>query len=170
MVFSDDISVYLIELQGPLSGQISDSGIGVHPTPARAQLHTVQVIIELGVANTNGMGSILEDIIQDVALSQSNRHDMRSSRESSVKVIQNFKNVGLEVGGLSHGTEGVVTIANIITDELENDKQGVVIFLISSQSLDIQIVNKISASGTVNTQVLVISMVAFIVLSHVLVD
>lgn len=81
---SEHASVDSIQGGSPVSGEISCGFICVHVSPAWTQAKTVEVIVEIRVRSTDRFDFILQCIVEDSAVSDTEDQHVRASGDCRV--------------------------------------------------------------------------------------
>lgn len=98
----------------------------------------------------------MQVIIKKFAISQTQNHQMTSSWDSSIQIVQKFKNIGLEMNFSGHAVEWFRT--DIISDQLKEHNQRIIILLISAEGMNVT--PSVSTVTTIDSDVLVVVVVA----------
>jgi hypothetical protein len=69
-----DLLVDFRKILGPLGSESSDGFVSVEPSPARADLEAVQEIINISISNIQRMSPVMQVIIKQLTISQSQNH------------------------------------------------------------------------------------------------
>ena len=112
---------------------------------------------------------IVQVVPKSEPVSQTNEHNVGTRRHDlAVEVVQNSEDVRFELRRLGHGIKRVVAIANVVSDQLQEQEQRLIVLLVARQSLNDGAVHG-AAAGTIDAAVLVIAVVAVVPLEHALV-
>ena len=92
---SDNLTVLLVEKLSMSSGSITNGGVGVEPSPARISVVAVEEVVEISVGDTsaNGVHMVVQDIVEDASISETNHDDIGLGRKALIHLMQNFVNV-----------------------------------------------------------------------------
>ncbi len=166
VTFAYDLLVDFREVLGSFSGKPSDSFVGVEPSPARTDLEAVQEVINISVSDVQWMSPVMQVIIQQTTIGQSQDHQVATSRYSGVQVVQKLQDIFLEMYFSGHAVERFGT--DIVSNKFQEHNQRVIILLFSAQGMNVS--PGVSTVASVYSDVLIIVVVAQIPLSGVLVE
>lgn len=167
-VLLGNVSVNVIQGESLLSRDFPSSGVGGQPSGAWADTQAVHVIIQISIGDTDGMSHGGQVGIENASIHKANGHNVRSVREDSVEISEELEDIFVELGGRGH-VPRCRAVTNIISDKLQEDKEGKVGVLVSSEGISDVGLLKVTVTS-VDASVGVVSVHALVVLDHVLVD
>lgn len=98
----DDLLINFGKVLSSLSGESSDSFIGVEPSPTGTDFKTVEEIINVSISDIQRMDRIMKVVVKQFSISKAQNHQVTSSWNSSIQMIKKLQNVGFELSGSGH--------------------------------------------------------------------
>jgi hypothetical protein len=142
---------------------LSFGGIRVQPSRAGGDLQAVQEVINVDVGSSDRVSSVPHGVVEEFTISETDTDDVRARRKDSVEVVEDGDDVLFELFDLGHGK-----FADIVTDEFQEQEDGVIIRLVSSEGVQ-DVADFVTSSAAIDTSILVILEVALVSLVKVLV-
>lgn len=154
------------QLLSSSGSDISNRSIRVHPARARAEIEAVQEGIDVFIGGTERVGLVPKGVPKQFTITKTDGQDVRTAGEDTIKVAENGEDVG---GELVDGGHAVASVADVISDEFEDEEDGVVVLLVSLEGV-LDVADFEVTVTAVDTGILIILEVASVSLEQVVVE
>jgi len=162
-VITKDFFVNLVEGHSLSNSLLNVSNVTGQVVFAKIDTDTVKIVIEIVEGHAHRVSSSSHNIVNNATVDETNRDQVRSSREDSVEPVQDSQNVLSEIF-----RSGSLAEADIVGSEFHNDQQGLIGGLVSIHKLGVVISTTTSSSR--DGDILIIAEVTSVSFQQVLVN